>query len=426
MEKELPVAVVDLVAWLVTMLLRGVPREELIHRFSTHVRARLVNRIIPVIEYINFRLIDQKPHKEIYDKFAAASDFHAQLATVILDRLGPEYDKNLFLQSTYNWAKNNSANIDRASAIIQERFSSATPETIIQELSQTGTLPVYIATIMVNIAVRHPSSLASIKRFLLEIMLAYTWKVGDGTSPVRWECNVAKIKHTSLLVIGDSHSLFWAGRDMDGLSLIPGILAEYVGPSYAWSLRNEGDAGRERSFDCVRHALSHGFDGWIMLSFGACDIAWHILKKSTARKSGLLGTVTESVNGYISFIRELKQVYDKIAVWGPPIGSCAGGQTGLEKNYAAVMFTEMLRKLSGVPVLSVLSATMLDDGLANKSLFYDRMHLSKEFLPYSIDVVNYKLGINISVSNADSRRAYRQILRPSASGMFGMVRECLY
>ncbi|MBF0584591.1 MAG: hypothetical protein HQL80_10220 [Magnetococcales bacterium] len=216
------------------------------------------------------------------------------------------------------------------------------------------------------------------------------------------------IAQAQLLVLGDSHSLFWSGEEeisvfRKGRDRLPGVVTTMVGSPLAWNLTemNSTLRGREKTLLRIHSALSHGFRGWIMLSFGEVDIRWHILR--SAARIGLAKAVGDCVDRYVAFIHELKQLHDKIAVWGP-VASTNGAYTESfpaigsveERNYATLLFTALLQQNSGVPVLSVLASTILDNGRTNADLFFDGAHLSQKMLPYALDLAHHKLGLNIS------------------------------
>lgn len=218
----------------------------------------------------------------------------------------------------------------------------------------------------------------------------------------------SSIAQSQLLVIGDSHSRFWGGGDTRveerGANHLPGIVAEIAGPGLAWNLVKEESTarGREKTLACIHSALSCGFRGWVMLSFGEIDIRCHILK--SAAEIGMTNAVAACVNRYIAFTRELQQIHNKVAIWGP-VASTNGEiynpelpfiGTELERNYATVMFTEMLQQWSDVPVLSPLYPTLLNNGRTNTALLYDGTHLSQKVLPYALDLAHQKLGLDLS------------------------------
>ncbi|MEO5353509.1 MAG: hypothetical protein H7835_09915 [Magnetococcus sp. XQGC-1] len=174
----------------------------------------------------------------------------------------------------------------------------------------------------------------------------------------------------------------------------------------AWSLIKEETLtrAREKTLSITQTALSNGFRGWILLSYGEIDLRCHIMK--SAVKIGLTNAVSACVDRYIAFIHELKKLYEQVAIWGPAGSTSLDSTTELpvvgtelERNYATILFTEMLRQRSGVPVISVLYSTLLENGHTNTHLTGDKVHISHILMPYAIDLVYQQLGVRIDGSN---------------------------
>ncbi|MBF0183139.1 MAG: SEL1-like repeat protein [Magnetococcales bacterium] len=224
--------------------------------------------------------------------------------------------------------------------------------------------------------------------------------------------------NSKIYVVGNCHSYFWRGVDFSSrkapiVDYIPGICVKGVGAALAYDLITSGTRlrAREKTLGFIKAALANGFTGWIMLSFGEIDIRCFVVK--LAIKIGLTQAVACCVRRYLSFVDEVRLLHDKVALWAPPPSSdtysvpywlTVGSET--ERNYATVLFTEMLQKWSGVPVLSVLHLALLDNGLGNKEVYcpskYPQYHLAPEkLLPFVLEMVQQKLGVRIDAPCAN-------------------------
>ena len=217
------------------------------------------------------------------------------------------------------------------------------------------------------------------------------------------------VAQAQLLVVGDSHSRFWSGGE-DAISVyrkppdrLPGILTTMVGSPLAWNLARENTSvrGREKTLMRLQSARAHGFRGWIMLCFGEIDLRWHILR--SAATLGMAQAVRACVDRYITFIHEVRAMHDAVAIWGPAASIDGANSDAFpavgtveDRNYATMLFTELLRQKSGVPVLSVLDSTLLDNGRTRTALFFDGVHLSQTVMPHALDIAQQTLGLNLT------------------------------
>lgn len=224
--------------------------------------------------------------------------------------------------------------------------------------------------------------------------------------------------HYDLFVVGDSHSWFWSGTEalvpqeyeklrtrpflpmastlMPAHHCIPGVFTEHLGPLAIWNLIPGGIAarGRQRTLACVQAALSVGFRGWIMLSYGEIDIRCRIHK--AAAKKGLVRAISECVDHYATFIHEIKKIHDKVAVFAPPGYSLQDSSaTQLEKIYTTMFFIEMLKQQSGVPVLSLLPCLVCEEGYKKEPFIPNDSHLRQTMVPYALDLASKQIGFNL-------------------------------
>lgn len=288
----------------------------------------------------------------------------------------------LSIQYIEKWSIDNNKSIEHARNLLATRLQEGIPVEIIeQDALEDGVLPAEILKIYLRILAKNVCPI------------------------IKHATNIA---HGKIFVVGDSHSMLWAGWNGERFKQIPGVLVEHAGPGTAWNLIQAGASvrSRENTLSAVHHVLANGFSGWIILGFGEIDIRAHIFKHVARQEKGLLEIITECVNRYILFIHEIKQIHSKVAIWGP-IASVPVEQSvrrdmpvfggAVERNNATLMFTEMLRNLSGVPVISILHAMMFENGRTDPSLLFDQAHLSPIVLPYAIDLANEALGIDIAV-----------------------------
>lgn len=222
--------------------------------------------------------------------------------------------------------------------------------------------------------------------------------------------------NAKLLVVGDSHSLFWKGHDevRGGSDNIPGVITCEIEAALAWTLVKEGSTkrGRERSLEYIQSAVEQGFHGCILLSFGEIDMRAHVMKQ--ALSIGIVSAVRDITDRYVNFIDELRAFKLRLAVWAPiasppyEIGSDFTSHwptigTEVERNFATVLFTNLLKKRlhpRNIPVLSLIHQLLHEDGTTIRGFLHDGIHLSQVLMPSAIDLVKKDIGLDLIVESS--------------------------
>jgi hypothetical protein len=224
---------------------------------------------------------------------------------------------------------------------------------------------------------------------------------------------VAGLLDAQLIVVGDSHSHLFSGYDFNpnGMRFAPHIRTQPVGPALAWTLMSENSTvdGRNKTLATFRGARDFGYTGWLMLSFGAIDLNCHIMERAV--KSAMIVAVRDLVTRYVTFIDEVRKIYPKVAVWGPPPALSEGamelyenyyGQntvlgSEIDRNYAILLFNNFLNQAltpRGVPFLSVAETFMHENGRTNHAFFIDNNHFNVRTMPFILDLVEERLSLS--------------------------------
>ena len=204
-------------------------------------------------------------------------------------------------------------------------------------------------------------------------------------------------------VIGDSHSLFFAGAEKvldthaEVKSAHAGVRVYYLGPGLASSLikNNTINLSREKIFKALPEIRECG-NPPIVLAFGEIDCRFHIRQRAIAAGRDNLTGWAESAQitalRYISFVMELKLAGFRPFVYGPPPSTLnAVGMhkyysigTTTERNWLTVQFTGMLRELCrarGIEVITLLDR-LIDEKLNTIPEFSsDDVHVSQRYWP---------------------------------------------
>ena len=212
------------------------------------------------------------------------------------------------------------------------------------------------------------------------------------------------MRDTQLLVIGDSHTNFWNGTgNPEGYDTLPGIRSHTIHGALAYSLLKENSLtnARNLTLGSVYAAVAEGFSGWILLNFGANDCNGWIWRQVPRLR--LETAIRGVVERYAAFIAEVREIYPKVAIFGPPACTKSPlflGDVGTEpeRNLAILVYTSMLKERLeplGIPVMSMARAMMSPDGRARGELFWDCNHASQAMMPYALKLVNDTLGLNL-------------------------------
>ncbi len=221
---------------------------------------------------------------------------------------------------------------------------------------------------------------------------------------------------TQLFVIGDSQTNFWNGTGhQDGHDEIPGIRSHSIAGALAYSLVKDTSITDARllAMASVCTAASEDFRGWIMFNFGANDCNGWIWRH--VPRLGIEEAVRVVVDRYISFIYEMREIYPKIAIFGPPASTKSPyflGDVGTEpeRNLLILLFTSMLKArlaADNIPVISIARTMIAPDGTSREDLYWDSNHASQAMMPYALQLVNQALGLQLTLPNIVPINEYR-------------------
>lgn len=204
-------------------------------------------------------------------------------------------------------------------------------------------------------------------------------------------------------VLGDSHSLFFAGAEklLDTHAEVKnahdGYRVYYVGPGLAASLIKPHSRNRTRekiamALDEVReHGAKHA-----IFSFGEIDCRFHIRIRAQGmgqdNEAAWVLSARLSVMKYLSYLLEIKESGILPIIWGPPPTTPNPPETHAwitlgsmqERNLITRHFTELLRKEAGrhgIPILSIFDDLVKDDLVTPAGYSADNIHLSQKYWP---------------------------------------------
>ncbi len=209
------------------------------------------------------------------------------------------------------------------------------------------------------------------------------------------------VQHNTIVVIGDSHTLFFAGNDhLKGkkLGYCKGIINTaderveqfsviHLGPSLAYNTNKYGTTTRtlEKIDYLIKHRLLRPGDR-VLCCFGEIDIRAHVMKHA-GLNSGDYKSVTDTIlSNYLDFLLNLRSKGLKVCCWGPSAQcranaehSCRGTQ--VERNRATRYFIERLSALGDKNHFGVVSLfeEMVDkDLVTNEAYLLDGFHLNQK------------------------------------------------
>lgn len=154
--------------------------------------------------------------------------------------------------------------------------------------------------------------------------------------------------------------------------------------------RNSSSRGREKVLRVLRFLPRNAR---ILFVFGEIDCRAHILKHaSSANNSELDRAIRNTVERYVSFLREIQGEGFRLAVWGP-IASSSKVISGVrfstvgseeERNKVTKRFNEILMKSceeSSVVFVSIFSELVSENEKTNSYYYMDDIHLAQTAMP---------------------------------------------
>jgi hypothetical protein len=203
-----------------------------------------------------------------------------------------------------------------------------------------------------------------------------------------------------LAVIGDSHSLFFAGVEKmaDEGAIVPaphtGVRVYYVGAGLAASLVKpwSRNRSREKVLMALEDVRNTGLKQ-ILFSFGEIDCRYHIrercIRKNADTHENWLLSAQITAARYIAFLLEVRFLGFQPAIAAPPPSTPHPPDahqwltygTMMERNWLTRGFTTILKNVAaqhGIPVVSVFEE-LVDEKLNSKPDYSgDQVHLSQK------------------------------------------------
>jgi hypothetical protein len=202
-----------------------------------------------------------------------------------------------------------------------------------------------------------------------------------------------------ILATGDSHSLFWRGRDTIKAcdSLLDGVLVAHLGASTAYGIAR-ADSPRAANLANLLYRRRDTI-GMIITCFGEIDCRTHVVKQAELQQRSIDSIADELADRYLGFVSALARKYAKpVAIWGPPPSTPPDHHhhddrfpthgTVVERNRAVGRFSSQLR-LGAAGCEDVAFFTAFDDlidenGATKPNALYDGCHLSVAHMPLAL------------------------------------------
>lgn len=204
-------------------------------------------------------------------------------------------------------------------------------------------------------------------------------------------------------VIGDSHSLFFAGLDMltkDGVvahGAHTGYGVYYVGPGLAGSLMKP--VSRNRTHDKIVMALD-AIDAaetsrTIIFSFGEIDCRFRIRERAQMNgddsQAGLQQSADVSIGNYMAFLRKIAKRGFTPIIWGPPPSTTTPPHAHdwltlgsmEERNQLTRYFNQRLREEAATH--NIVHVSLFDDLVegdrTRPDFSHDTIHIAQTYWP---------------------------------------------
>jgi len=217
-----------------------------------------------------------------------------------------------------------------------------------------------------------------------------------------------------LYVLGDSHTLFFAGEDglnqvkhrrvgfwrpryiTRGLDLLPCFRTRHLGPATAWRAFESGSStrAREKLDALLRHELHPGRRA--LLSFGEIDCRCHI-PKSVMAGTPAREAVRPTIERLLKLANHLQSHEVKVALWGPalvmnPTATIAGnplavvGAFELRAEVIQSFCATLKESCAALNIPYVCLAGTYHDWRqpAAPEFFCDGFHLSQRLMPTAL------------------------------------------
>jgi hypothetical protein len=224
-----------------------------------------------------------------------------------------------------------------------------------------------------------------------------------------------------ILATGDSHSLFWRGRDTIKAcdSLLDGVLVAHLGASTAYGIAR-ADSPRAVRLTNLLHRRGKSI-GMIITCFGEIDCRTHVVKQAELQGRPIETIADELAARYLNFVTRLADRYEiPVAIWGPPPSTPPEHHhhddrypthgTVVERNRAIGRFTSELERnmenRRNIAFFTAFGDLIDENGVTKPNALFDGCHLSVTHLPFALQ----KLDVILDRFNLKS---LKPALRPT-------------
>lgn len=202
-----------------------------------------------------------------------------------------------------------------------------------------------------------------------------------------------------ILVIGDSHSLFWRGADTlkEAPFAAPGIDILHCAAATAFGLTRT-DAKYRRVTEKAIHKARDQYAA-VVLSFGEIDCRAHIVKHASGDIEREAQRVADAYLAAIEGMRAWNRDCP-IILFGPPASTPTARNfswpayptvgTEAERNRVAKAFTDRIKR--EYPTISLLDEMVDDDFATHDGVLFDGVHISARLFPLALKRLRVAIG----------------------------------
>jgi hypothetical protein len=213
-----------------------------------------------------------------------------------------------------------------------------------------------------------------------------------------------------ILVIGDSHSCFWYGKNelKQGFyrsSTFSGIDIFHLGPVTANGI-SRTQPFHEKFIELESFLIQNNQSyGCLIFSFGEIDCRCHIVRLAVKNNQSINELANQTAEKYFSFVNKLTTKYNICSlIWGPvPSNNNSfdfntqypSAGTSIERNYATHIFSERLNILASftksIAHIDIFNYLTDEFYMPRKEYFWDGCHISQKFNKKALQMLRYAL-----------------------------------
>jgi len=209
----------------------------------------------------------------------------------------------------------------------------------------------------------------------------------------------------TIVALGDSHSLFFAGNDhlkTNKIGYCRGVINTaderldqfsviHLGPSLAYNTNKYGTT--VGTLEKVDYLLKRGLlipGDRVLCCFGEIDVRAHVMKHAEQGGGDYQTVVNQVLSNYLEFLFHLRSKGLQLCCWGP-VPQCRVNEqhicrgTQVERNKATCYFTEQLSILGQRNHFGVVSLfeDLVDENLVtNEAYLLDGFHLNQKAMTF--------------------------------------------